>query len=297
MTKYGVRMAGIDGHVVLAACTDPHKEGGGGLFSFDGNCIERIEPMDCNSLTVAEGRLLLMRWSRPGESIGVFVYDERGVERYYRFDGLGGAHQIAWDGKHFVLVSTATNSVLWIDAHGNKSEWRAPGEGDCWHINGIFLDGADVYLSAFGRFAVHRGWEGNQTSGRGIIFNQLTGENVVTGLNCPHHPKFLNGCWIVCNSAAHQVLEIEQQTGRIAHSVQLHGWTRGLALSDEWIFAGVSMPRHDPTIRAEKASIVIISRATWKVEHQFPIESPEIGDLAIVPQALAIGVRKGLSQR
>src|SRR5579872_4245268 len=103
MSKCEVRISGTNGHVVLAACADP--ENGGGVFSFDGTAVELIDPMDCNSLALADGRLLLLRWLQSGESTGVFVYDERGVERYYHLDGLGDVHQIAWDGKNFVLVS------------------------------------------------------------------------------------------------------------------------------------------------------------------------------------------------
>lgn len=286
-----MRISGRDGYVVLAACADP--EGGGGLFSFDGNRVEQIESMDCCSLTLADGRLLLLRWSQPGKSTGVFVYDQHGIERYYRIAGLGDAHQIAWDGKNFVLVSTSTNSVLWLGQDGNKIEWQAPGEGDCWHINGIYILDGEVYLSAFGRFAEHRGWDGRQKDGCGVIFKQSTGEDVVTGLNCPHHPKFLDGYWVVCNASTHQIVQIEPRAGSVVRCVQLNGWTRGLAFSDDWIFAGVIAPRHDPTITNDKASIAVISRSTWRVEHLFPVASREIGDLAIAPFSLAEGVQKG----
>jgi hypothetical protein len=79
------------------------------------------------------------------------------MERYYHFDGLGDAHQIGWDGANFVLVSTSTNSVVWFGRSGDKTaEWKAPGDGDCWHVNGIFITDEEVYLSAFGRFTEHR---------------------------------------------------------------------------------------------------------------------------------------------
>src|ERR1051326_7233108 len=105
MKNYEIRVSGSDGCVVLAACADP--DGKGGLFSFDGDSIERINAMDFCSLTGANGRLMLLGWSRLGESTGVFVYDQRGIQRYFRFDGLGDAQQIAWDGANYILVSTS----------------------------------------------------------------------------------------------------------------------------------------------------------------------------------------------
>jgi acetolactate synthase-1/2/3 large subunit len=295
MTKYEIRLSGSEGYVVLAACADP--DGEGGLFSFDGDRVERIDPIECCSLTTANGRLMLLGWSRPGESTGVFVYDESGIERYFRLDGLGDAHQIAWDGANYILVSTSTNSIVWLNPDGSKREWKAPGDGDCWHINGIFLRDAEAYVSAFGRFTEHRGWDGRQKDGCGIVFQHSTGEDVVTGLNCPHHPKIVDGHWIVCNASTHQVVQIDSRTRRVVRCVQLNGWTRGLAFSDDWIFAGVSAPRHDPTVSAEKASIAVISRSTWQVSDIVPIGSREIGDLAVVPVALANGVRKGFVWR
>ena len=201
--RYG--LSGSDGYVVLAACADP--DGEGGLFSFDGDNVERIDPMDCCSLTVANGRLMLLGLSCPGESTGVFVYDERGIERYFRFDSLGDAHQISWDGANYILVSTSTNSTVWLNPNGSKREWKAPGDGDCWHVNGIFLRDGEMYVSAFGRFAEHR--DRRQKAGCGIIFQHSTGEDVVTDLNCPHHPKFVDGHWLACNASTHEVVQID----------------------------------------------------------------------------------------
>jgi hypothetical protein len=288
-------ISGTDGYVVLAACASP--EGDGGVFSLNGSHVEQIESMQCCSLAVGDGCLFVLRWSQPGEPVDVFVYDQYGLKRSHHFAGLGDAHQISWDGTNFILVSTATNSVIWVGPNGTKTEWKAPGDGDCWHINGVFVADREVYISAFGRFAEHRGWLGHQRNGRGIIFKTSTGEDVVSGLNCPHHPKFLDGYWLVCNASTHPVVLVESETGHLVRCVQLNGWTRGLAVSEAWIFAGVSVPRHDPVNVNDRAYIAVISRDTWKVEGMCSVDSREIGDISIVPVPLAESVRRGLPRQ
>src|SRR5580700_855793 len=95
----------------VAGCT-------GGLLAFDGLDVERIDTLSTTGLCLAENRIVRLLWAHndadaPGEFL---AYDARGVERYARIDELAEPHDIAWNGKEFIVVSTRTNRILWVSS-------------------------------------------------------------------------------------------------------------------------------------------------------------------------------------
>ena len=172
----------------------------------------------------------------------------RGLERHHVLEDLGDAHHVTFDGPDYLLVSTATNSLVWLSPTGSRRQCKMPGTGDAWHLNGAFLNNGSTLVCAFGRFADEQGWRANARNGTGVVFDLKSGQDVLSGLSCPHHPIWLDGEWVVCNSAAHEVLRIDEHGGG-RQRVNVGGWSRGLAASDDCLFVGVSAPRHDPDNR------------------------------------------------
>lgn len=283
------------GYVVLASCFGD-EDTGGGLFSFDGRTIQRIDWLSSTGLSIAGNRLLrLLRCPDETGSVGeLLVYDPRGVERYYRIDLLSDAHGITWDGSHFIVASTATNGILWISPSGEvERRWQASGEGDCWHLNSLFMRNGQLFVSAFGRFQRHREWADKLRDASGFILNLTTGEEVLTGLSCPHSPQFFEGAWILCNSATREVLEIEALTGSIRRRLQLNGWTRGIAIFGELLLIGESALRHDPSPGLATASIAVVCRKTFSLLDRISLPCREIYDLVVAPASLVEGVQRG----
>jgi hypothetical protein len=279
---------GNDG-ILLAGGTD--IEGTGGLYGLDGSLVERIDRLSSNSLALAGNRLLRLLWSLPGATAHLLVYTDQGIERHFALEDLGDAHQVAFDGANYVLVSTATNSIVWLSPCGARREWKAPGNGDAWHLNSVFSKDGHLFISAFGRFSDASGWRTHARTGTGIVFDLDTGRDVLAGLCCPHHPIWLDGFWVVCNSALHEVLEMDEQ-GTVRRRVHVGGWSRGIAASDDHLFVGVSAPRHDPDLRDTTASVAVICRRTWALLERVPLPALEIGSLAIAPTRLVDAVRR-----
>jgi len=181
-------------HVLLISCLG--EQTGGGLFAFDGDTLEQLETLSTTGLALAGGRLGRLLWSS-GEtgSVGeLLIYDEAGVERYVRIDSLREPHDLAWAGQEFLAVSTLTNSVLWLSASGEVTRtWRAEGDGDAWHLSSLFPVDDTVVAAAFGRFSRHRDWSDGRAAGAGIVFDLLTGADVMNGLSCPHDPRLIDG--------------------------------------------------------------------------------------------------------
>jgi Domain of unknown function (DUF4915) len=220
---------GRAGAVVLASCLGD-EDTGGGLFSFDGHCIERIDRLSSTGLSIAGDRLARLLRSRgdtdaPG---GILTYDVQGVRGYYRVDGVADPHDILWDGHQFIVVSSFTNSVVWISSAGEVlKRWQAPGEGDARHLNCLLMNDGRLLVCAFGRFTRRRQWteDLSLSSPIGIVFDLETDEDVLTGLSHPHQARFLDGAWAICNSMTRELLQIDPLTGSVVAKLQLDGYT------------------------------------------------------------------------
>ncbi len=173
--------------------------------------------------------------------------------------------------------------------------WRAPGEDDSWHVNCLLQTGGDLLVCAFGRFTRHREWNEHRPDPTGLIFNLRTGEDVVTGLAQPHTPRLVDGALVVCNSATHELLRVDVDCPSKARtSLRLDGFTRGLAVSDEFLFVGESAPRTEPD-PSSTARVVVVRRDTWRVIDRIPVPAREIYDLVLAPDDLLEGVRRGFN--
>ena len=115
-------------------------------------------------------------------------------------------HDIMLCNGQFVCASTGSNELLWVDPlAGVARRWRADGERDAWHLNGLCEVNGRLYFSAFGRFETHRGWVGG-CLGRGFIRDLESGTEIVTGLSGPHNPRYIDDQWIVCDSHAQAIV-------------------------------------------------------------------------------------------
>ena len=281
----------MQGSQVLAAfCAD--LEGNGGLYICNGSGMERIDGMNSSSGATRPGELVRLLWSQPGEDVGLLIYDRTGLLAFRRLKGHGDAHHVAVYGGGLVIASTGTNSIITLNsALEIIDQWIAPGQGDAWHINGVFVREKKVYVSAFGRFAEERGWNDHRTDGSGIVFDLETGEDVLANISAPHHPRVIDGNWVVCSSSQHKLLVIEPSSKKKIAEVDLGGWTRGIAETADSIFVGVSAARHDPQRKNNSASVAVLCRRTFKELERIPIQAQEIGDLCTMDRELLEGCR------
>jgi hypothetical protein len=279
---------------LVISCPKDEK-GSGGLFSYRGYEIEKIDALSTSGITVAGQRFVrLLRGYSKTDSVGeILIYTCKGIEDHYFIENLSDAHEIIWDGQNYIVTSTFMNTILWVSIGGKiTKKWIAPGEKDSWHLNGLFLNNDDLFVSAFGKFQKYQEWRTHKNDCSGIIFNIATGEEVIRGMSCPHNPRLIDGNWLICNSAKSEILQIDPTDGIIIRRLKLNGWTRGIAFCEELIFAGESANRHT-FLLGETASIAVICRKTWNILQRIPIQCREISDLALVPIDLCQGLKKG----
>ena len=269
---------------------------GGGLFAIRDDGVEQLDGLSTTGLTLAGGRLvrLLRAPEEPGYGSELLVYDERGVVQYLRLEDVDDPHDVHWDGSNFVVASTTRNAIAWVAPSGEIVRcWTAPGHGDAWHVNSLTAVNGRLLAAAFGDFTRHREWVDEDPAGRGFVFDVETGEHVVGGLTCPHHPRLLDGRWVVCNSRDHELVELDSG-GRISRGLGLRGWTRGIATTDRVLFVGESAAR-DGNATGERAAVSVVARRRWRVTDRIELPCREVYDLLLVPETLAAGVRNGFA--
>ena len=287
-----ISLDSVEGFVLLASCAGD-EDTGGGLCAFDGRNEETIDRVSSSGLCVTQDKIYrLLRTPLMTGGGEMLTYDSCGVKSYLRIDELSDGHYIAWDGGHVVVTSTGTNSLLWVTPGGEVARvWRAPGEDDSWHMNDLTLHEGRLYVCAFGNYGDYRGYKGFERHGHGNVFDFETGRKVATGLCAPHSPRFFDGHWWVCDSMNGALAQFDE-AGRIRRTVALVGFTRGVAVSDRYIFVGeVSRRAHQG--RVQMASIAILDRDSFDLVDRVNVPCQEISDLALAPARLVAGTRTG----
>ena len=245
---------------ILASCLAD------GLALVDGDRVERLDRLP--SAGLAGGQTLARALHDPAETATAGTVVLEGGQRH-RVDRLTDPHQLAWDGDELVAVATLANAVLWIDRHGRVARsWRAPGEGDCWHLSGLAVGPGRTVATAFGRFALHRDWAEQARHARGLVLELPSGSVAVAGLSSPHSPCLVDGTLALCDSGRGDLLV----GGRRVH---LKGWTRGIAVTARHLVVGVSARRGT----AGRAHVVFVRRSDLAVERRIALPVREVFDL------------------
>src|SRR5829696_9069649 len=244
-------------------------------------------------MTFEDGLLFRCLWSAEGSAAELVGYDTSGVRRYHRLDGVSTPHDIlVVDGK-IMVVATTQNEVQVVAADGEVvSRWRAPGETDSWHLNSLARYGDRIVVCGFGPFLRRRGWDESGKPATGRVVDMDTGEPLLDGLRAPHNPWYGDGTWLVCDSAAGEVVEIRDATRQVTRRLTMPGWPRGLVVTDDHLFVGLS-PHRYVSASVESAAVAVVDRANWTVMGLVELPAREVYALALVPSSLADGIRQG----
>lgn len=265
---------------------------GGGLCTLENDQVQLIDRVSTAGITIFDRRLA--RLLRAPLSTGggeILIYDQHGICQYLRIDELSDAHYMAWDGYHLVVSSTGTNRILWIDMSGRiVRHWEPPEtEDDAWHLNDVLYAEGRLYACAFGRYSEYRGYKKHLRDGHGFVFDVETGKAILTGLCAPHSPRYVDPTWLVCNSQENALLQFDA-AGRLIKEAKLQGFTRGLAISDEYVIVGESAHR---TGEGVQGSVTLLRREDFGFVARFHLPFPEISEIALVPAALVQATRIG----
>lgn len=255
--------------------------------------LEEIDGITTCGVVAAGDRVFRLLSSDNDQPMPELIeYDERGIRGYARLDRLQDCHGLHWDGDGFLVPCSEANEIVWLDRHGGVTRrLRLPGDGDAWHVNGLVQRDGRLYASAFGMFADNAELCARMGEPTGVLFEVDTLRVVLSGFRSPHDPLYVDGAWSMCESRAGTIVRANDATGARERSVDLGGWTRGVAVGVDRIYVGVSRERHGGD-DAERAEIVVLDRATWSIVDRITLPCREVHVVSIVPRRMLSGLRR-----
>ena len=262
---------------------------GGGLFLFCGERVITLDRIGTTGVCCLAGTVARVMPMRVGDAwlCRILTYTPDGIRVTPPMPGVVGPHDIAPKADAgWLVASSGTNAICSVTRDGSVEEfWRGSGEADSWHINCLTLLDGRLIASAFGTFLGQREWDPHKREGTGVVFYVDTGADLLTGLSCPHHPRLLDDELLVCNSARGEIVGFDRHFVAERRRLRFRGWTRGLAVTPDYLFVGVSAFREHAT-PAGLASIEIVRRRDWNHLSSIPMPCSEIYDLVMVPRAM-----------
>jgi hypothetical protein len=229
------------------------------------------------------------------------LYDDDGLLRLQRLDGVAELHDLSLDGERLVMVSTGNDRILSLDlAAGLAPEPElllASGrEIDSWHLNCVESHEGRLFATAFGR---RTGWSWRrpgawgaaaEAEGTGELFEVASGRSVVGDLSKPHSPRRWREAWVVADSGRGRLLVAQDDGGR--REIDCGGWTRGLIIRGDLALVGISV-RRGGTSPGGHSRVEVYDLATGSLVASEPVAFEEVYDLLLVPLPLVEGLRRG----
>jgi hypothetical protein len=265
-----------------------------GLFVYDGSSVSFIDAYPCAGLSARGGRMFRAGALRSNDGVELLVYDRNGIVAYHRLDGLGDPHDVlALDDGRVLCVSTRDNAIVSIAPDGTVNPvWRADAPLDAWHVNCLYLRDGRLFATAFGRFDTFRGWHPTLGADAGMLFDVETGEDVVTGLSQPHSPRWVDGGWLICDSAKHAVVRVEEDGRRF--SIPVGGFSRGTCVIGAYAYVGVCVSGpHENMLTSAKGWISVLERESWSEVDRIAMPCGGMYDLLEVDETMLEGLRAG----
>ena len=203
--------------------------------------------------------------------------------RTTHFAGCHYLHDLAFIGDDLYANAVGMNAVVQVDLLSSslKPVWwpRCIGiKKPSTAVNHVQLNSiaagatlATSFFSASGDSILDRkpGDPLYPVNRRGVVFSGTTREPVSRGLTRPHSARLYKGRIIVANSGYGQIGFADPE---FSPQITLPGWTRGLHIVGDVLFAGVSrvlprFSRYAPGIQSRDAhcAIYAISLPDWKV--------------------------------
>ncbi len=262
----------------------------GGLVAFDGSAMRFLDRVPTTGLDVANGALYRLVARRAWNGAELLIYDATGIREYHRLDELSDPHDVLVDEDGRIMcVSSLHDAILRLERNGSMSV-VAGGDGiDQRHVNCLTLHEGSLYATAFGRGTSFREWKRPGKEADGVVFEAVSGRVVVDDLVQPHTPRWVDGAWLVCESARGTLVRAVEDGPR--RSVEIGGFTRGLCVTDDAVFVGVSRNVNGSL----DAEIVELDRETLTQRARHRLPGTSVYDIVAVDDALAAAAERAFA--
>ncbi len=205
-------------------------------------------------------------------------YNENGVFYQCKFPEVKDCHDIYIEDDYIFLVSTSTNQIFKYNFSGRLIFIKhLAGIGDAWHINCLEKKEDKFYLTAFGQFSTHREWNEKGCFEKGILYDLNSDKVVLTGLSGPHHPRFIDEKWFICDSHKNSLKVYNKD--KLVTEIVLNGFTRGVTYDENFIYIGVSANRK--SANSLNSNIIVLDRRQLNIVKHISVSFPEIYDIVV----------------
>ena len=176
-------------------------------------------------------------------------YDACFLTKSGQYTGDISIHDLAWGGKELWIVNTRFSCLCTLSNNYNfLPQWRpnfvkAIAPEDRCHLNGMaMVNGMPKYVTVLGRTNTPGGWREHKATG-GCILEVPSSKVITTGLSMPHSPRIYGDRLWVLNSGKGELTAVDLNSGQQEMIIALPGYTRGLAIVDQYAFVGLSKIR------------------------------------------------------
>jgi uncharacterized protein (TIGR03032 family) len=175
------------------------------------------------------------------------------LTRSAHFTGEIAVHELAWSGDELWAVNTLFSCICTIEPNTSfVPRWKPPfitayaAEDRC-HLNGFaMMDGLPKLATAMAQSDVTEGWRATKATS-GVLLDIPSGEAIVRGLCMPHSPRLHAGRIWMLDSGTGRLVLVDPARGSVETVARLPGYTRGLAIMDQFAFVGLSKVRETST--------------------------------------------------
>jgi uncharacterized protein (TIGR03032 family) len=180
-------------------------------------------------------------------------YDAAFVTRSCHVTGEIQGHDMAWAGDELWIVNTLFSCLCTLKSdYSFVPRWKPSfisglaAEDRC-HLNGMAVDALEPrYVTALGQTDAPQGWRPGKAHG-GCLLDVGTGQVISQDLCMPHSPRLHDSQLWLLNSGCGSLSVMQPSDGKLHNVAELPGYTRGLALFDQYAFVGLSKIRETST--------------------------------------------------
>lgn len=225
------------------------------------------------------------------------TYDSMYMPRATYHTGYLALHDMVFLNDKLVAVNTLFSTLAYIDEKQSFTPfWQPPFISDLMpedrcHLNGIAIEDEKIkYVSALGTTDSPQAWREDKITG-GVLMEYPSGKIILDRLSMPHSPRIYNGKLYLLNSAQGELIEVNPQTGTYEVIVNLGGFARGMDISGDYLFIGVSKLRHNskafrdlPIAKTSFAGVIAVylpyKTIVGRMEYQMSVD--EIYDVKVL---------------
>ncbi|MCF5164455.1 glycosyltransferase [Pseudomonas congelans] len=243
---------------------------GGGLFFINAKRVKKLDSFNTVGLFAESGRFF-----RGVQPDALWMYGETALEIDSSTVPVGDVHDVLEFEDHVYVVGTTGNEVIKLDKQGvERQRWHFPGEDDSRHVNCLGIWNGTIVYSAFGEFTSHRGYKG-LSDGQGFVNELFSGKRLVSGLSQPHTPVGYGKNLLLANSERSELHEYGP-AGELIRKKVLPGYTRGICVTDDAIYVGMSKSRNLDADGLASAVLIALDTDTWEELGRVALPAAEI---------------------